>query len=103
MEHLDEISVAELYDALDNIKGKKPIQRLLAAIAYKSGVTQIELPSGTTPVDEQSTVGSSDSTLTSRLSRPLLMLIVLGKRESSQKKSNKDSKRLSTNLPKKLG
>jgi transposase len=41
--HLDEISVKELQDALDNVDGKKPTQRLLAAIAYKNGVTQTEL------------------------------------------------------------
>ncbi|GAA0269750.1 hypothetical protein GCM10009000_102290 [Halobacterium noricense] len=43
MEHLDESSVEELQDALDNVEGKKPTERLLAAIAYKSGVTQAEL------------------------------------------------------------
>ncbi len=43
MDHLDEISVEELHDALDNVEGKKPTQRLLAAIAYKNGVTQTEL------------------------------------------------------------
>ena len=43
MNHLDEISVEELQDTLDNVDGKKPTQRLLAAIAYKNGVTQTEL------------------------------------------------------------
>jgi transposase len=43
MDHLDEISVEELQDALDNVAGNKPTQRLLAAIAYKNGVTQTEL------------------------------------------------------------
>ena len=43
MSHLDEITVEELQDALDNVDGKNPIQRLLAAIAYKNGVTQTEL------------------------------------------------------------
>jgi transposase len=43
MEHLDEISVEDLQNALDNVDGKKPTQRLLAAIAYKNGVPQIEL------------------------------------------------------------
>nr|WP_274546376.1 helix-turn-helix domain-containing protein [Halobacterium salinarum] len=43
MKHLDDISVEELQDALDNADGKKPTQRLLAAIAYKNGVTQTEL------------------------------------------------------------
>jgi len=41
--HLDETSVKELQDALDNVDGKKPAQRLLAAIAYKNGVSQTEL------------------------------------------------------------
>jgi transposase len=43
VEHLDEISVEELQDALDSVDGNKPTQRLLAAIAYKNGVTQTEL------------------------------------------------------------
>ena len=43
MDHLDEITVEELQDALDNVEGNKPTQRLLAAIAYKNGVTQTEL------------------------------------------------------------
>ncbi len=43
MDHLDEIAVEELQTALDNVDGKKPTQRLLAAIAYKNGVTQTEL------------------------------------------------------------
>jgi transposase len=43
MNHLDGISVKELQDALDNVEGSKPTQRLLAAIAYKNGVTQTEL------------------------------------------------------------
>jgi hypothetical protein len=43
MDHLDDISVKELQDALDNVEGNKPTQRLLAAIAYKNGVTQTEL------------------------------------------------------------
>jgi len=43
MEHLEEISTEDLQNALDNVEGKKPTQRLLAAIAYKNGVPQIEL------------------------------------------------------------
>ena len=43
MDHLEEITVEELQVALDNVEGKKPTQRLLAAIAYKNGVTQTEL------------------------------------------------------------
>ncbi len=43
MEHLDEISLEELQEALEEVEGKKPTKRLLAAIAYKNGVTQTEL------------------------------------------------------------
>lgn len=43
MDHLDEISVEELQEALNSVEGNKPTQRLLAAIAYKNGVTQTEL------------------------------------------------------------
>jgi transposase len=43
MNRLNEISVEELQDALDNVDEKKPTQRLLAAIAYKNGVSQTEL------------------------------------------------------------
>jgi chromosome segregation and condensation protein ScpB len=43
IDRLYEISVKEIQDALDNVEGNKPTQRLLAAIAYKSGVTQTEL------------------------------------------------------------
>jgi len=43
MGHLDEISVKELHDALDKVDENKTTQWLLAAIAYKNGVTQTEL------------------------------------------------------------
>ncbi len=43
MDHLDEISIKELQDALGNVEGKKPTKRLLATIAYKNGVAQTEL------------------------------------------------------------
>jgi transposase len=43
MDHLDEISVEDLHRALDEVEGKKPTQRLTAAIAYKNGVSQTEL------------------------------------------------------------
>ncbi len=43
MNHIDEVSVEELQDALDNVDGKKPTQRLLETIAYKNGVTQTKL------------------------------------------------------------
>jgi len=102
VDHLDEISVEELQTALDNVEGKKPTQRLLAAIAYKNGLTQTELLSGTAFSAGRSIAGSSDSTPMSRLSRLLLMLIDLGENENFQNKSKKSSKRSSMNLPKKL-
>lgn len=43
MDHLKNISLDELHDALETVEGKRPTQRLLAAIAYKNGVTQEEL------------------------------------------------------------
>ncbi|MFB6199013.1 MAG: IS630 family transposase [Halobacteriaceae archaeon] len=43
MEHFDKISVDDLHDALDEVEEKTPTQRLLAAIAYKNGVTQTDL------------------------------------------------------------
>ncbi len=43
MKHLTDISVEDLQNALDAVEGKKPTQRLLAAIAYKNGITQTEL------------------------------------------------------------
>ena len=43
MDHLDEITVEELQDALDEVEGKQPAQRLLAAIAYKNGITPTDL------------------------------------------------------------
>jgi len=51
MDHVDEISVEELQDALNNVEGNKPTQRLLAAIVYKNGVTQTELAE-LNPVEE---------------------------------------------------
>ena len=43
MDHLDEITVEDLQRALDDVTDKKSTQRLLAAIAYKRGITQSEL------------------------------------------------------------
>lgn len=43
MGHLDGVSVDDLRGALEAVEGKRPTQRLLAAIAYKNGVTQTEL------------------------------------------------------------
>jgi len=43
VDYLDEISAEELQDALDNVDGTRPTQRLLAPIAHKNGVTQTEL------------------------------------------------------------
>lgn len=43
MEHLTEITVEQLQEALDKTDEKTPAQRLIAAIAYKNGITQSEL------------------------------------------------------------
>jgi len=43
MEHLDEIAVDDLHEALASVEEKTPTQRLLVAIAFKNGVTQTEL------------------------------------------------------------
>ncbi len=40
---LGEVSLENLQAALNDIEGKKPAVRLMAAIAYKNGVTQTEL------------------------------------------------------------
>lgn len=43
MTHLEDVSVADLRDTLDSATGSKATQRLLAAIAYKHGISQTEL------------------------------------------------------------
>ncbi|WP_435159097.1 helix-turn-helix domain-containing protein [Haladaptatus sp. DFWS20] len=43
MDNLTEISIEELQETLDEVEGKKATQRLIAAIAYKNGITQTEL------------------------------------------------------------
>ncbi|WP_331235892.1 helix-turn-helix domain-containing protein [Natronorarus salvus] len=43
MGRLEGVSAEELRTALGAVEGKKPAMRLLAAIAYKHGVTQTEL------------------------------------------------------------
>lgn len=43
MGHLETVSLSDLQQALDDIGGNKPTKRLIAAIAYKNGVTQSEL------------------------------------------------------------
>jgi transposase len=43
MDHLDEIPIERLQEALDEVSDAKPAQRLTAAIAYKNGITQTEL------------------------------------------------------------
>jgi transposase len=40
MAKLDHLSVKQLHDALKHIEDKRAIQRILAAISYKDGVTQ---------------------------------------------------------------
>lgn len=43
MEHLADTSVVDLREALESVDEKTPALRLIAAIAYKHGVTQSEL------------------------------------------------------------
>lgn len=43
MQYLDDVSVEALQNALDGVEKKQPAERLLAAIAYKNGITQTEL------------------------------------------------------------
>lgn len=43
MKHLTDVSVGDLQRALAEVDDSKPTQRLLAAIAYKNGITQSEL------------------------------------------------------------
>lgn len=43
MEHLTDITVDDLQQALESTDEKTPVLRLLAAIAYKNGITQSEL------------------------------------------------------------
>lgn len=43
MEHLTDITVDDIRDALESVEDKTPAQRLFAAIAYKNGITQSEL------------------------------------------------------------
>jgi len=43
MDHIEEIGLDELHEALEEVEGKRPTQRLLTAIAFKNGVSQTEL------------------------------------------------------------
>jgi hypothetical protein len=43
VDHLEEITLDELHEALKTVEEKKPTQRLLAAIADENGITQAEL------------------------------------------------------------
>lgn len=43
MDHLSETTIADLQHALDTTDQKTPAMRLIAAIAYKNGITQSEL------------------------------------------------------------
>lgn len=63
------ISVEELQNALDNVEGKKPTERLLAGPRITTAPRRPSWLSGTMFSDERSTIGSYDSTLTRLLSR----------------------------------
>ncbi len=65
MEHLEEISTEDLQKALGKVEEKKPAQRLVAAVTYKTAFHRVSLPSGTELNGNRSTIGSSDSTPTS--------------------------------------
>lgn len=43
MDHVDDLSMADLHEALDHVEDKTPALRLVAAIAHKNGVSQTEL------------------------------------------------------------
>jgi len=43
VDHIEEIAIDELHQALDSVEEKRPTERLVAAIAYKNGITQTEL------------------------------------------------------------
>jgi len=40
MARLGHLTVEQLHDALEQVDGRRPVQRILAAVAYKDGVTQ---------------------------------------------------------------
>lgn len=43
MEHLADVTVNDLQNSLESVEDKTPAKRLIAAIAYKNGITQSEL------------------------------------------------------------
>lgn len=43
MDHLTDTTIPELQNALESVESKTPTLRLVAAIAYKNGITQSEL------------------------------------------------------------
>jgi len=43
VDHIEQISVEDLHQVLDEVEGKKPTLRLTVAIAYKNGVPQTDL------------------------------------------------------------
>ena len=47
MKHLTDITVDDVQQALDSMDKKTPVLRLVAAIAYKNGITQSESPNHT--------------------------------------------------------
>lgn len=83
MNYLDKISIKELQYALEEVEGNKPNQRLLAAIAYKTGVTRPNSLSGMTRDDERFTVGSCDLIPTNRSNWPQLIISEPVESESS--------------------
>ncbi len=102
MDHLDEVSVADLQNALDNVEGKKMKQRLLAAIADKNGVTQAGL---STWYDiQRRTIDSWLKRLVNveSLGQAVTDAHRSGKNENSQEKSNKSVARVHHCRPRKI-
>ena len=96
MDHLDDISVEKLQDALDNVEGKEPTERLLAAIAYKNGVAQAELAEWydvqrRTIYNWLKRLDADES-----LEYAVVDVIILEEKGNYQNNSNKISKKLST-------
>jgi len=59
VEPLDDISVEDLQQVLENVEGKNPTERLLAGTAYKNGVAQAKLAEWYEFNDEQAIIESS--------------------------------------------
>lgn len=91
MDHLEEISLKELQQALANV-GKKPTQRLTAAIAYKNGISQTELAEWY-DVQRRTIYSWLKQLEQSRLSTPSAMLTEVDDLANSATTSRRSSKK----------